>query len=89
MNEIELMKLKTDLPTMSLSEVATVVKKDWKKVYFGAVPYLNAMATMNSVRDNFGADSGQSIVTYFLSNAQTWRGPVARLVKERLNKDIK
>lgn len=74
---------------MNLAQIAQAVRKDWPKPYFGAVPYLNAMATMNSVDDNYGADSGKSIVIYFLSNAQTWRGETARNVKAELNKRIK
>jgi hypothetical protein len=77
------------LPNMTLSAIAEVVKADWKKVYFGAVPYLEAMGTLTSVRDNYGLDSGQTIVIYFLSNAQTWKGDVARAVKKELNKRIK
>lgn len=73
----------------SLSEIAAIIRKDWKNVYFGAVPYLQAMATLETVKDNYGYDSGRSIVAYFLSNAGTWRGPIAREVKKELNKRIK
>ena len=69
-----------------LHEIATEIRKDWKKVYFGAVPYLNAMSTLNNIEDNYGMDSGKSIVVYFLSNAKTWRGETARRVKAELNK---
>ena len=69
----------------SLSEIANEIRKDWKKVYFGAVPYLDAMSTLNSVNDNYMFDSGRSIVIYFLANANTWRGEVARRVKKELN----
>jgi pyruvate kinase len=34
-------------------------------------------------------DSGKSIVIYFLGNAQTWRGPIAKAVKKELNSRIK
>ena len=67
-----------------LSVIAQEIRQDWRKVYFGAVPYLQAMATMDSPKDPYGADSGQSIVLYFLSNASTWRGEVARRVKKEL-----
>jgi hypothetical protein len=73
----------------SLSEIANEIRKDWKKVYFGAVPYLQAMSTLNSVNDNYGFDSGKSIVNYFLANAGTWRGEVARRVKKELNSMVK
>ncbi len=73
-----------DLQTLSLSEIALLIKKDWHRVNFAAVPYLQAMATLNSIKDNYGYDSGESIVLYFLGNAQTWRGEVAKAVKAEL-----
>ena len=73
----------------NLSEIAREIRKDWTKVYFGAVPYLDAMGTLNSITDSYGFDSGKSIVAYFLANAGTWRGEVARNVKKELNKMLK
>lgn len=70
--------------TRSLSTIASEIRKDWTKPYFGAVPYLDAMATLNSISDDYFCDSGRSIVAYFLSNAATWRGDVARRVKAEL-----
>src|SRR3990167_3485015 len=32
-----------DLKTLTISEIASLVRKDWKNVYFGAVPYLDAL----------------------------------------------
>jgi len=81
--------LKTQLPTMTLDGIANVTRQDWKNVYFGAKPYLDAMSTMDNIKQQYGMDSGVSIVTYFLGNAQTWRGEVARAVKAELNKRIK
>ena len=75
--------------TRSLSTIATEIRKDWKKPYFGAVPYLNAMFSLESINDKYGWDSGKSIVSYFLANAGTWRGEVARRVKKELNAMIK
>lgn len=73
----------------TLSEIANEIRKDWTNVYFGAVPYLDAMATLNSIEENYFLDSGRSIVAYFLSNATTWRGETARAVKKELNKMLK
>ena len=77
------------LKPMDISTIASVVRCDWKNVYFGAVPYLDAMRSMGSVNDDFGMDSGKSVVLYFLGNAQTWRGPIAKAVKKELNARIK
>lgn len=69
-----------------LHEIAREIRADWKNPYFGAVPYLDAMSTMDSVNDNYGWDSGRSIVNYFLANAQGWRGDVAKRIKAELKK---
>lgn len=78
-----------DLSTLSIREIARIINSDWKKVYFGATPYLNAMFSLDSVNDQYGWDSGKSMVLYFLANATTWRGETARAVKAELNKRIK
>ena len=67
-----------------LYEIAREIEKDWKRPYFGAVPYLEAMGYLNSIKDNFIEDSGKSVVLYFLANANTWRGEVARRAKTEL-----
>lgn len=71
----------------SISSIAREIKQDWKKPYFGAVPYLNAMTTLDSIKDNYYLDSGESVVLYFLSNSHTWRGANAKRIKAEL-KDI-
>lgn len=65
-------------------EIADEIRRDWKKPYFGAVPYLDAMHSLNSVTDSYYHDSGKSVVLYFLSNATTWKGETARRVKAEL-----
>lgn len=67
-----------------LSDIASEIEQDWRKPYFGAVPYLQAMASLDSITDDYGYDSGKSIVLYFLSNAATWRGETARRIKAEL-----
>ena len=78
---------------MSIAEIASVIRKDWrtqgKGIYFGAKPYLDAMDCLQSVNDRYIADSGRSVVAYFLSNASTWKGETAKAVKKELNKRIK
>ncbi len=78
-----------DIKNLTLSDIATMVAFDWKNVYFGAKPYLDAMGDLRDISDNYGCDSGRSIVAYFLGNATTWRGPVAREVKKELNRRLK
>jgi len=72
-----------------LAEVASDIRRNWKNVWFGAVPYLDAMQIMNSVDEDYGMDSGRSIVAYFLSNATTWKGEDARRIKLELKAMLK
>lgn len=69
--------------------IAIDIRKDWKKPYFGAIPYLDAMCNLQEVTDHYGADSAKSIILYFLANANTWRGEVARRVKKELKEMVK
>jgi hypothetical protein len=64
--------------------IARDIQADWKNPYFGAVPYLDAMRSIDSIEDNYYYDTADSVVRYFLANAQTWRGPVARAIKAEL-----
>jgi len=68
----------------TLSIIAREILVDWKKPYFGAVPYLQAMRELGSVSDKYGYDNGGDIVRYFLSNASTWRGETAKRIKAEL-----
>lgn len=67
-----------------LYEIAQEVKSDWVKPYYGAVPYLDAMGELYQITDEYGFDTGKSVVQYFLANANTWRGETARRVKAEL-----
>lgn len=77
------------LKTMSLSAIARLIRIHWAKPYFGAKPYLEAMACMESVDDNYGMDSGRSIVNYALCNLSTFKGEVAKLIKAELRRRVK
>ena len=77
-------KTATTKTARPLYEIAAEIRKDWTKVYFGAKPYLDAMATLTNITDNYGWDSGKSIVLYFLANASTWRGETAKRIKAEL-----
>ena len=65
--------------------IAKEIKQDWTKVYFGAVPYLEAMECIESIDDVYGADTARSVVVYFLCNATRWKGDKAREIKKELN----
>lgn len=72
-----------------LYKIAADIRKEWKKVYFGAVPYLQAMQQLNGINDKYDFDNGGSIISYFLANAGTFRGPAAKLLKEELKNLLK
>ena len=72
-----------------LSIIAQEILEDWKNPYFGAVPYIEAMETMRTIDEPYFADSGSSIVAYFLANANSWRGEKARQIKKELNAMLK
>lgn len=67
-----------------LSNIAHDIRRDWANVNYAAKPYLMAMFEMDRITDNYMFDSGKGIVSYFLSNAGSWRGPVAKLIKAEL-----
>ena len=68
----------------SLSIIAQEIRRDWKNVNYAAKPYLEAMATLDKITDNYYYDSSVSVVLYFLSNASTWRGETAKRIKAEL-----
>ena len=80
-----------------LHTIADEIVANWPKVAtdldkgpgpFGysvpAAPYVESMLTLESVNSRDGYEDGRSIVRYFLANAGSWRGEVARSVKAEL-----
>lgn len=81
---------KTNTATVRpLHEIAADVRRDWRPIYFGAVPYLEALGALEGVNDSYGYDDGATIVTYFLSNSRTWKGDTARAIKAELRQALK
>ena len=78
-----------DLQNKPLSYTAQIIRANWANPSPHAVPYIDAMAQLNSINDNYYADSAESVVMRFLCNAQTWRGDTARLVKAHLKSLVK
>ena len=75
----------------TFAEIAQEIKQSWKNIYFGAKPYVDAMAKINSTDKNasYLFEDAESIVLYFLANATTWRGADARRIKAELKSMIK
>ena len=74
----------------TFQQIAKDVKSTWLNVYFGAVPYLEAMLKLDTTDPNasYYFDTAGDIVRYFLANAQTFRGADAKRLKEELKKMI-
>lgn len=70
----------------TFQRIARDIKSVWLNVYFGAVPYLEAMLTLDTSdpNDMYLYDTAGDIVRYFLANAQTFRGADANKLKAEL-----
>lgn len=70
----------------TFQQIANDIKSTWLNVYFGAVPYLEAMLTLDTTDPNasYYYDKAGDIVRHFLANAQTFRGADAKRLKAEL-----
>lgn len=64
--------------------IASEIRADWKNVSPYAKPYLEAMSTLSDINDKYYLDSGRSVVLYFLANARSWKGVIAKRIKSEL-----
>lgn len=72
-----------------LFQIAADIRATWPNVYFGAVPYLDAMRYLQGLDSHYGMEQADDVVLYFLSNAKTWRGEDARRIKAELQAMLK
>lgn len=77
------------LQAAPLSQIADIIRREWRPIYFAAQPYVAAMLQCPSVDSHYGVETGKDIVLRFLCNCATWRGPVARLVKAELQRRVR
>ncbi len=77
------------MQTRPLYEIAGEIRRDWAKVNYAAVPYLEAMESLDSIDAMYGCDDAKGIVLRFVGNAGAWRGDVARRVKAELRAMVK
>ena len=75
----------------TFSEVAREIRAKWSKPYFGAVPYLDALAEVHTSDKNakYLFEQVKDIVPYLLCNMATFRGADARRLKAELKDMIK
>jgi hypothetical protein len=76
----------------SIRVIAREIVRDYadkgKPVTPFAKPYVDAMLTMDTVADGYGAESGEYVILYGLHNLSGWRGDKAREVKAELKEAI-
>lgn len=70
----------------NLSEIAKDIRSNWKNVYLGAEPYLQAMEQIHSPEPDapYIFEDAETVVMYFLANAKYWRGETAKTIKKEL-----
>lgn len=70
----------------TFQQIARDIKSTWLNIYFGAVPYLEALLTLDTTDPNalYGIETAGDITRYFLANAQTFRGADAKRLKAEL-----
>lgn len=70
----------------TFQQIAKDIKSTWMNVYFGAVPYLEALLTLDTTDPAtlYGVETAGDITRYFLANAQTFRGADAKRLKAEL-----
>ena len=86
-------KFKRESQKRPVSSVAREIKNDPayqkmpSKIY--AEAYVQPMLSLNDIEDNYGVDTGVSIVSYALSNLGSYKGDTARRVKSELKAMLK
>lgn len=72
----------------SISTIAREIQTEWSKtksgVHYTAKPYLDALKHLDTIKDSFYEDDAKGVIIYFLSNASSYRGPVAKAHKAEL-----
>ncbi|MFA5024114.1 MAG: hypothetical protein WC523_04120 [Patescibacteria group bacterium] len=74
------------LKSLSLSELAKMIRKDWTRIDSHALPFLEAMEQLKDIADNYKDSSGQMIIAYFLSTAVSWTGNLSVCIKKELKR---
>ena len=70
----------------TFAAIAKDIKSTWLNVYFGAVPYLETLLTLDTTdpRAPYMCETAGDIALYFLANARTFRGADAKRLKSEL-----
>lgn len=71
----------------TFKQVAEDIKSVWTNVYPGAVPYLEALLTLDTTNPSapYRSLTARDIAKYFLANARSLMGERANRLKQELN----
>lgn len=72
----------------ALHEIAKDINDSWKKRYYVAIPYIDAMSNLSSPNDMYGLSNGRQMIFGFLRNASSFQGEKARQIKAELKNMI-
>ena len=80
-----------EIQNLNFQALILLMRKDWqatskKGIYFGAVPYIEALCTLDDINQKYGFDDGKGMVLYLLGNATTYRGTQAKAIKAELKR---
>jgi len=65
-------------------KIAADIEANWPKVNYAARPYLDAMHSIDSINDMYYCDTAKSVIAYFLCNARSFTGEIAKAIKLEL-----
>jgi len=85
MNDTE---TKPETKPETFAGIAREIRREWRRVYFGAIPYLEALETLETSDPSasFFCETAKDTAIGFLANAAGYRGPNAHAHKARLCK---
>lgn len=71
-------------------QIAEEIIEKWTKMPdYILISYVTPMLELNTIDDYYYADDAESVILYFLSNAESWRGDDARRLKAELKQICK
>jgi hypothetical protein len=71
-------------PEVMARDIEACFRAMGKPVYFGAVPYLQALKLMNNWTEPYFNDRPSYVAAYLLGNLTTMRGPEAKAIRAEL-----
>ena len=73
----------------SLRAIAEEIKADWHTIHPVAKPFVDALATLESIDDMFHRDRAIAVVARLRGACGTWRGATARRIKLELDEMLR